>query len=77
MIQMKPYNEDTHVMVEHELREIIMGHIEVWLQSSDTNILTAKTLLRIVLKLLHNYHELYHTVCSIQRLEQFSLQCSD
>ena len=44
---------------------IFVGHFQARLESSDTNILTAKTLLRIVLKLLSNYHELYHMVCSV------------
>ncbi len=65
LFQTKLYFEDTHVVVEDELREL-MGHIETWLDSSDTNILTAKTLLRIVLKLLRSYHELYHTVRSVR-----------
>ena len=72
MLQMRPYYEDTHVLMEDHLQHLLQ-QIESWLASDTADITTAKRLMLVLIKLLRGYKEQAETLSVLRDLDCFKL----
>ena len=72
MLQMRPYYEDTHVLMEDHLRHLLQ-QIESWLASDTADITAAKCFMLVLIKLLRGYKEQAETLSVLRDLDCFKL----
>ena len=72
MLQMRPYYEDTHVLMQDHLQHLLQ-QIESWLASDTADITAAKRLMLVLIKLLRGYKEQAETLSVLRDLDCFKL----